>query len=305
MESSNVAVIQPEAQQLREVPEPSTSTANMLMNPEIISQLQNFATLMASGKCTVPKHLQNSEGDCMAIAMQSAQWGMNPFAVAQKTHLVNGTLGYEAQLVNAVITSSNEIEGRFHYEYQGDWIKQNSPDAAVRVGAVLKGENEITWGEWLFVAKVTTKNSPLWKTAPKQQAAYLAVKYWARLYAPQVILGVYTNDELAGPNAIQEREINPSQGSNISSSINAKLAEAPAAEQHQQEMPSFDEDPGYTPVAELLKVLPNCSSKQDMDDWKALALVWPEGSHELAELVVAYNDRCKELKSKALEEASS
>jgi hypothetical protein len=39
--------------------------------------------------------------------MQAAQWGMNPFAVAQKTHVVNGTLGYEAQLVNAVVSSSN------------------------------------------------------------------------------------------------------------------------------------------------------------------------------------------------------
>jgi hypothetical protein len=37
--------------------------------------------------------------------MQAAQWGMNPFAVAQKTHVVNGTLGYEAQLVNAVVSS--------------------------------------------------------------------------------------------------------------------------------------------------------------------------------------------------------
>ncbi|SPX63869.1 Uncharacterised protein [Leclercia adecarboxylata] len=37
----------------------------------------------------------------MAIIMQAMQWGMNPYAVAQKTHLVNGVLGYEAQLVNA------------------------------------------------------------------------------------------------------------------------------------------------------------------------------------------------------------
>jgi hypothetical protein len=43
-----------------------------------------------------------------------------------------------------------------------------------------------TWGEPVF----------LWKTAPKQQIAYLAVKYWARLYCPEVILGVYSPDEV-------------------------------------------------------------------------------------------------------------
>ncbi|SUH14933.1 Gifsy-2 prophage RecT [Salmonella enterica subsp. enterica] len=38
-----------------------------------------------------------------------------------ETHLVNGVLGYEAQLVNAVIASSSAIHGRFHYRYGGDW----------------------------------------------------------------------------------------------------------------------------------------------------------------------------------------
>ena len=85
----------------------------------------------------------------MAIVMQAAQWGMNPFAVAQKTHIVNGTLGYEAQLVNAVISSSKAIDGRFKYEYQGDWSDphKSNGDAAVRCGAILAGDDEITWGE--------------------------------------------------------------------------------------------------------------------------------------------------------------
>jgi 3-hydroxymyristoyl/3-hydroxydecanoyl-(acyl carrier protein) dehydratase len=60
---------------------------------------------MADSKATVPAHLAGKPADCLAVTMQ-AQWGMNPFAVAQKTHVVNGTLGYEAQLVNAVVSSS-------------------------------------------------------------------------------------------------------------------------------------------------------------------------------------------------------
>ncbi len=174
----------------------TVSANSMMMNPDIMGQISKVASLMSSGIHTIPEHLQNSESDCFAIAMQAMQWGMNPFSVAQKTHLVKGTLGYEAQLVNAVISSSKAIKGRFKYEYSGDWMKQNSPDAAVRVGAILHDEDSITWGEWLFIGNVTTKNSPLWKTAPKQQAAYLAVKYWARMYCPEVLMGVYSHDEL-------------------------------------------------------------------------------------------------------------
>ena len=189
------------------------SASNAVFNVQALGQLTSFAELMAQSAVTVPKHLAGKPADCMAIVMQAMQWGMNPYAVAQKTHLVNGVLGYEAQLVNAVISSSSAIVGRFHYEYGGDWEKiagkkdgRDELGLSIRVGAVLRGEDEITWSEPIYLADITTRNSPLWKTAPKQQIAYLAVKYWARLYCPEVILGVYSPDEVE-PRT--EKEINP------------------------------------------------------------------------------------------------
>ena len=167
------------------------SAAELVRNPSMMEQFNALANVLATGKVTVPKHLQDSHGDCFAIVLQASQWGMNPFAVAQKTHLVNGVLGYEAQLVNAVIQSSGAIVGRFHYEYTGD-----DDDLSCRVGAIIRGESEIVWSEWLSSGAVTTKNSPLWKTNPKQQIGYLQVKNWARLYCPGAILGVYSEDEL-------------------------------------------------------------------------------------------------------------
>lgn len=170
------------------------STA-MMFGAGNLERAMQVADAMANAKVSVPNHLRGQPGDCLAIVMQATQWGMNPFAVAQKTHLVSGTLGYEAQLVNAVIQSSGSIRGRFHYEYKGE-----EHDVACRVGAVIAGESAITWGEWLWAKHVTTKNSPLWKTNPKQQLGYLQVKNWARQYCPGAILGVYTDDELdSGP----------------------------------------------------------------------------------------------------------
>lgn len=165
--------------------------AALMFDPQRMQSLMTFAEMMAKSHVTVPDHLKGKPADCMAIAMQSMQWGMNPFAVAQKTHIVSGRLGYEAQLVNAVVQQSNAIRGSFSYEYRGD-----GPALECRVGAVLRGETEITWGEWLRSGDVTTKNSPLWKVNPKQQLGYLQVKNWARLYCPGAILGVYTPDEL-------------------------------------------------------------------------------------------------------------
>ena len=179
------------------------TAGELMMNPAIMEALYKFATVMADSKFTVPKHLQGNVGDCLAVAMQATLWGMHPFTVAQKTHQVGGTLGYEAQLVNAVVELSGAIVGGFEYEFKG-----SGPNVECRVGAIRRGRSEITWGEWLNASTVTTKNSPLWKTNIKQQMGYLQVKNWARLYAPGAILGVYTPDELeAAPP--RERDITP------------------------------------------------------------------------------------------------
>lgn len=216
--------------EIMQSPVNEADTKAAIFSPTGLQKLQAFAEVMALGKATVPAHLAGKPADCLAIALQAAQWGMNPYAVAQKTHLVNGTLGYEAQLVNAVITSSTAVQGRFKYEYGGDWDKfrpgaanaNNERGLSVRVGAVLRGETEITWGEPLYMEFVTTRNSPLWKTAPKQQLAYLAVKYWARLYCPDVILGVYTPDEFE-PTQRAERDVTPARSrAELNNLINSK-----------------------------------------------------------------------------------
>jgi len=193
-----------------------------------MDRLDRIAELMASGKTTVPAHLRGSKGDCFAICLQSMQWGMNPFAVAQKTHLVNGTLGYEAQLIAAVINSSGAVKDRFHFEWFGEWTKivgrfkevesktkkddngypkkyivpawkqEDEHGLGVRVWATIRGETEPRVLE-LLMTQARTRNSTLWTEDPKQQLAYLAQKRWSRLYTPDVILGVYTRDELEEP----------------------------------------------------------------------------------------------------------
>ena len=180
-----------EANELSIIESNTIGSTAMMFGTGNLERAMQVAEAMASAKVSVPNHLRGNPGDCLAIVMQATQWGMNPFAVAQKTHLVNGTLGYEAQLVNAVIQNSGAIKGRFHYEYKGEGDQMEC-----RVGAVIAGENDITWGEWLASRHVTTKNSPLWKTNPKQQLGYLQIKNWSRAYCPGAILGVYTVDEL-------------------------------------------------------------------------------------------------------------
>ena len=97
----------------------ATQRSSALSDPEKLAALSQFAAQMAESRVSIPQHLVGKPADCLAVAMQAAEWGMNPFAVAQKTHLINGTLGYEAQLVNAVITSMAPTTGRLNFEWFG------------------------------------------------------------------------------------------------------------------------------------------------------------------------------------------
>ncbi|EDY3268558.1 recombinase RecT [Salmonella enterica] len=278
-------------------PGATVGTAAAIFSPEGMDRLVRFATLMADSKATVPQHLAGKPADCLAVTMQAAQWGMNPFAVAQKTHVVNGTLGYEAQLVNAVVSSSNLLATRLNYRWDGDWSKVNgksdkSPSLTVTVSAVLKGEaepRELT----ISMAQAGVRNSPLWEQDPRQQLAYLCVKRWARLHAPDVLLGVYTPDELQETTPRVERDITPpaatAQGMN--SLINSK------PEQKQEERQQHKDDRGPEEILHAFSgVAMNYNTQADLDKaYKYVAQKLAGDDDLLAKATDVYTIRCDEL----------
>ena len=223
------------------------SAFDLMMDETVMARFERTAEIMAGSRMTVPKHLQGNVGDCMAIIMQAAQWQMNPYAVAQKTHMVNNVLGYEAQLVNAVITSRAPVKERLHFEWYGDWSKVNgkddkSPTLGVRVSATLRGENAPRVIDISMAQVGPVRNSPLWGNDPRQQIAYLATKRWARLYCPDVILGVYTPDEVIER---EELDVTPVQSTvkkhQGSSGLKAQMAEREQSQETVIDMaPNFD-----------------------------------------------------------------
>jgi hypothetical protein len=218
------------------------SISTLLANPQVFGYLERLASNMATARSAVPDHLR-TPGDCLAIILQSAKWGMDPFAVAQKTFIISGKLGYEAQLVNAVVTSSGAVQGKFNYEWFGPWEnvigkfqwregkngkyqvpawnEKDEIGCGIRVSATLTGEDTPRILELLLV-QATVRNSTLWASDPKQQIAYLAVKRWARMFAPETILGVYTRDELEEVGKAPPKPITPTNtGSQSQNLVNA------------------------------------------------------------------------------------
>ena len=272
----NTAVITP----VQENQQTVMSALDIMMNETVMVRIESMAARMATSKITTPKHLQGNEGDCMAIIMQAMQWGMNPYAVAQKTHLVNGTLGYEAQLVNAVITARAPVKERLHFEWYGDWSKVNgkddkSPTLGVRVSATLRGESAPRVIDISMAQVGPVRNSPLWAADPRQQIAYLATKRWARLYCPDVILGVYTPDEVIER---EELDVTPVQ-STVKKHQGASGLKAQMAEREQSQETVIDMAPNFD-VEGLINQINVVAS---LDELKTLAKTFPTDLGEPAE----------------------
>ena len=278
-------------------PGATVGTAAAIFSPEGMNQMVRFAELMSQSKATVPKHLEGKPADCLAVTMQAAQWGMNPFAVAQKTHVVNGTLGYEAQLVNAVVSSSSLLATRLKYRWSGDWSNVNgktdkSPNLTVTVSAVLKGEaepRELT----ISMAQAGVRNSPLWEQDPRQQLAYLCTKRWARLHAPDVLLGVYTPDELQETAPRVERDITPqtTTAAGMNSLINAKPPKKP----DEQTRKADSRDPEQMLMA-FTSAAMNYSTVSELDKaYKYIAQKLSDDDELLAKATDVYSVRREEL----------
>ena len=264
---------------------------DIMMNPEIMDRFERIASVMASSKFAVPKHLQGNTGDCLAIIMQSAQWQMDPFAVAQKTHQINGVLGYEAQLVNAVITNRAPITGRLNFEWYGDWAKINgkedkSWDKGIKVWATLKGETSPREIDVSMGQVGSVRNSPLWVSDPRQQLAYLAIKRWSRLYTPDVILGVYTPDEIAER---EELDVTPVQ-STVKKHQGSSGLKAQMAERAQSQETVIDMAPNNFDVKGLINQI---NALNTIEELKALAKTIPADLGEPAktDISTAYANR--------------
>jgi hypothetical protein len=175
-----------------------------LFLPSTFGEAMRFSEMMAAGNF-VPAHLRGKPGDCFAVLAQAARWGMDPFAVGNKTYFVNDRMAYESQLVAAVVNSSGMLKGRLRIDWHGA-----GDELRCVVTGTIKGEDKPHAIEQA-IKTITVKNSSLWKQSPQMQLAYYTQRLWGRLYTPEVLLGVYTEDEV--------REMGPANARNIGPAV--------------------------------------------------------------------------------------
>jgi hypothetical protein len=218
---------------LAEIARTTQSPALRIMLDEVLfEKAKAMAHYMAGAKGFIPKHLEGNTHACFAVVVRAITWKMDPYAVAAGTYQTpGGQVGYEGKLIQAVVENSGKLDpayGGLRPEYFGDWSKvqarftmktsakgnqypapgwtpADEEGLGVIVTGKIKGEAEPR--ELRFLLKQAfPRNSTLWATDPETQLWYTAVRRFANVRMPGLLLGL--PDE-GGPEYGQMIDVTP------------------------------------------------------------------------------------------------
>jgi len=159
-----------------------------------MQQVMEFAKMMAISGAAVRPIFRENPGACLAVTLKAAALGFEPFSFASKCYMVgdSGDLAYEAQLIHAIILAKAPLKRRPRITFEGE-------GQARKCSVTFEFSNgDVDIYESPAFGAIHPKNSPLWKTDPDQQQAYYSVRAGSRRFCPEVILGMYTPEELMG-----------------------------------------------------------------------------------------------------------
>jgi len=165
-----------------------------LFSLEMFKDAWKVADQLSKSKL-IPQNFQNNPPDCI-IAMEMAQRiGASIFAVMQSLYIVHGRPGWSAQFIIAALNSCGRFSPlRFDMTGEGD-------GKTCTAWALEKGTNEKLSGPSVSIDMAKKegwygKNGSKWQTMPELMLRYRAATFFGRLYAPDILMGMHTAEEL-------------------------------------------------------------------------------------------------------------
>lgn len=174
-----------------------SSNKSPLFDSELLPKMLKLAEVMAESK-TMPAIFHNKRADCLRIIDLAYRINQCPFAVADFCFFVSGRLSMEGKGVAAIINASPKIIGSLHYNFNPDRNVKDTSNYLCTVSGTIQGESEprqVSVSLALGMSDAKGAESR-WKKDPDQMLIYYGARVWARRFAPEVIAGLYTPEEL-------------------------------------------------------------------------------------------------------------
>lgn len=158
----------------------------------------------------VPQQFRGNVANTMIALEMSSRTGSSPFMIMQNIYIVHGKPAWSATFIIAALNSCGRFSPlRFDMRGEGD--------ARECVAWVLeKGTGERLEGPPVSIEMAkregwATKNGSKWQTMPELMLRYRAATFFGRLYAPDILMGMRTSDELYDIEANNEMQRRPAR----------------------------------------------------------------------------------------------
>jgi hypothetical protein len=174
----------------------TTSTGSVFSGLQAFENAQRIAKALASSTL-IPIQFQGQNGfaNCLVALEIANRMRMSPFQVMQNLHIIHGRPSWSSQFIIALINGC----GRFkplQYELSG-----SNDSLACHCVAVDIETNTPLVGPKITMAMAkkegwATKTGSKWITMPELMIRYRAASFWGRLYIPDLLVGIQSEEEV-------------------------------------------------------------------------------------------------------------
>jgi len=163
-------------------------------NRENFELAQRMATALSKSSL-VPEAYRDNVPNCLIVLEMANRIGCSPLMAAQNLDIINGRPSWRSTFIIASINSC----GRFsplRFKLDGDGMNRKCT-----AGAIEKATGEYLEGPEVSMAMAKAegwydRNGSKWKTMPELMLRYRAAAFFGRLYAPEMLLGMQSAEEV-------------------------------------------------------------------------------------------------------------
>jgi len=173
-----------------------------LATPEQYAHVWKIGRMFADSKL-VPDDFKGDKATCAIIAAFALRHKADPLVFYQHMHVIHGRPGMDAQLAIALANTSGKLAGPITHEIARD---KDGRIVSCVARAVIAATGEVIEGSAVTPAIVEAEGwakpkgdrgaASKWTTMPEHMYRFRSSVFMLREYAPELLMGLSTTDEL-------------------------------------------------------------------------------------------------------------
>jgi hypothetical protein len=174
----------------------TTNSGSVFSGIQAFEDAQRIAKALASSTL-IPPQFQGQQGfaNCLVALEIANRMRMSPFQVMQNLHIIHGRPSWSSQFIIGLINGCGRFSPlRYEVTGHGDTL------ACTCVATELASSNDLR-GPTVTMAMAkkegwATKSGSKWLTLPDLMIRYRAAAFWGRLYIPELLVGIQSQEEV-------------------------------------------------------------------------------------------------------------